>query len=74
VLKSYDEKDSLQSIYENNLARYLTPFLTGMNVNYMAYGSTGSGKTTVIEGNKKEFGLIMMYTTTLFTLLNQKRT
>jgi Kinesin motor domain len=44
-----------------------------MNINFMAYGSTGSGKTTVIEGNKKEPGIVMMYVSNLFEVLQLKR-
>lgn len=51
----------------------MSPFIQGFSVSVLAFGTTGSGKTQVIEGNKKEPGLILLFADSLFNLLENKK-
>lgn len=63
----------LENIYLEKVAPLVPTFIDGINVNVFAYGSTGAGKSTTIEGNKKDKGVIMLYANTLFALLANKQ-
>jgi len=51
----------------------LNPFIQGFSVSIFAFGSSGTGKTQTVEGNKKEPGLILLYSDSLFNLLENKK-
>jgi len=47
--------------------------LQGFNLSLFSFGSSGSGKTSVIEGNNKDPGLIFLLSDSLFNLLEHKK-
>lgn len=69
----YGPEFSLQQIFDTSLTPYLNPFIQGFSVSLFAFGSSGTGKTQTIEGNKKEPGLILLFSDSLFNLLENKK-
>ena len=45
----------------------------GVNVSVFMFGSTGSGKSHCMEGNKSDPGLISLLADNLFNILEEKR-
>lgn len=45
----------------------------GVNVSVLMYGSTGSGKTHCMEGNKSDPGVVSLLADNLFNILEDKR-
>jgi kinesin family protein 3/17 len=79
VLEEFDAREvygpefSLQQIFDTSLTPYLNPFIQGFSVSIFGFGSAGTGKTQTIEGNKKEPGLILLFSDSLFNLLENKK-
>lgn len=63
----------MQQIFDTSLTPYLNPFIQGFSVSLFAFGSSGSGKSQTVEGNKKEPGLILLFSDSLFNLLENKK-
>jgi len=51
----------------------MAPFVQGFSCSFFGFGSTGAGKTQVIEGNRKEPGLVMLFGDSLFNVLENKK-
>lgn len=66
VPEAFGTKETVISIFENFLSDYTGPLLQGLNVQLLAIGSTGAGKTLTLEGNIKEQGMIMLFGSTIF--------
>ena len=56
-----------------SLTRYIYAFAQGFNVSFIASGTTGSGKSYLLEGNRTEPGLILYSGETLFNHMEKKR-
>lgn len=69
----YDSTFSTRNIVEMSLHPYLMLWSRGWNISFLANGSTGSGKSYLLEGNRQDPGLILLLGDYSFTILNKKR-
>jgi hypothetical protein len=56
-----------------SLTRYMYALAQGLNVNFLACGTTGYGKSYLLEGNWAEPGLILYVGETLYNHMEKKR-
>lgn len=70
----YDSTFSTRNIVELSLNPHLMLWSRGWNICFLANGSTGSGKSYLLEGNRQDPGLILLVGDYAFTILNKKRT
>ncbi|KRX05294.1 P-loop containing nucleoside triphosphate hydrolase [Pseudocohnilembus persalinus] len=73
VQEAYGPEFNINQIFDNSVKRYLYPLVQGFSVSIFSFGSSGSGKSQTIEGNRKEAGLINLCADSLFTILEDKK-
>jgi hypothetical protein len=69
----YNSTYSARNILELSLTSFVGIWTKGYNVSFMAHGTTGSGKSYLMEGNRQDPGLILLVGDVAFTLLNKKQ-
>lgn len=69
----YNSTYSARNILELSLTSFVGIWTKGYNVSFMAHGTTGSGKSYLMEGNRQDPGLILLVGDVGFTLLNKKQ-
>ena len=69
----YSSDYTTEQIFQMSLTRYVYAFAQGFNVNFLAVGTTGSGKSYLMEGSRAEPGLILYVGETLFNHMEKKR-
>lgn len=69
----YNSTFSTRNILELSLQQFIILWSKGWNINFLANGSSGSGKSYLLEGNRQDPGLILLVAEYAFTVLNKKR-
>lgn len=69
----YDSTFSTRNIVEMSLHPHIMLWTRGWNISFLVNGSTGSGKSYLLEGNRQDPGLILLIGDYAFTVLNKKR-
>lgn len=63
---------SQQEVYNRSFRPLLPGLLSGLNTTIFAYGSTGSGKTYTIQGNKENPGIVSHIVSDLYSLKDEQ--
>ena len=69
----YNSTFSTKNILELSLHDFIMIWTRGWNVCFTANGSSGSGKSYLLEGSRQDPGLILLVGDYAFTVLNKKR-
>lgn len=60
-------------MFELGLRQFAFAFVQGYNVSFLANGTTGSGKSYLMEGDRKDPGLILLTGDLIFSFLEKKK-
>ena len=69
----YDSTFSTRNMVEMTLNPFIMYWTRGINISTLAVGSSGSGKSYLMEGNRQDPGLILLVGDYAFTVLDKKK-
>ena len=70
---AYGSEIGMPQIFESVYKLYVNPFIQGYSCSFFFFGTTGSGKSSSIEGTRKEPGLVMLMADSIFHMLEAKK-
>mgnify|MGYP000104790623 CR=1 FL=1 len=69
----YNSTFSNRNVVEMSLNPFIMVWTRGMNVSILAVGSSGSGKSYLLEGSRQDPGMILLVADYAFTVLDKKK-
>ena len=69
----YAPQEPITSIFANAFPTFMQAVTSGFSIAIFSFGGSGCGKSQTIEGNKKEPGIILQFSDTIFNLMDSKK-